>query len=194
MLRDWVWGFEGFFRVFRLVAFRVALLLGFGRLLFKSDLLELFGVIWGLPIIGLLEELLVRVRAGLPEGLKAKFDVIWVVVVVVMVSSGVSSGTSMGLEAGEIDLARSFSLFSRDGAKRGFSPWWRGVRIGLPAVLGFVVFLANILFEFFFGLLTIFFFLGRIFRVRSLKNFNDYQTFLIRVFIIIIMFCWGDLK
>ena len=112
-------------------------------------------------IIGLLEELLVRVRAGLPEGLKAKFEVIWVVVVVVMVSSGVSSGPSRGLEAGEIDFARSFSLFSRDGAKRGFSPWWRGVRIGLPEVLGLVVFLANILFEFLlFWVINYFFFSG----------------------------------
>ena len=49
MLRDCGCGFEGFFKVFRLVALRVALLLllllGLGRLLFKSDLLELFGVI-----------------------------------------------------------------------------------------------------------------------------------------------------
>ena len=68
--------------------------------------------------------------------------------VVVMVSSGVSKGTSKGFEAGEIDLARSLSLFSREGAKRGFSPWWRGVRKGLLEGLGLAGFLGNIYLNF----------------------------------------------
>ena len=80
MLLDCVWGLVGFFRVFRLLALRVAvlllLLILLLILLFSRDLFELFGVICGFPIIGLLDELFVLDRTGLAVGLKAKFDVI----------------------------------------------------------------------------------------------------------------------